>query len=616
MMTPKNMSYLATLKAIIKLVWQANPKFFLGLVCLTLVTGFTPVLTIIVASKLIDMIVVSITSNNLVARADFIWLLVLYGGVVLLEQLSIRLRAALERLYQVRVTNHIQGLIANHAASLDLAFFENPDFHNKLRNAAAEASFRPLAMITQMMSVISGIMTMVSMMIILLTWKVWIVPIIALSALAMFFISARFGSANVNMVIGRTPEARKSQYLNALLTSDSVAKDIRLFGLKDYFLQMYRGLQEVMYAQDAQLIRKQTMWTGILEMLLATIRPLLVGYTAVQALQQTITIGQFNLYTQSIIQLHNGLYTLMATMAQLHENNLFVANLFQFLTIEPEVETIKSPQPTAVLTSHPTIEFRHVSFSYAGSDKKVIDQLNLTIRPGETVALVGDNGAGKTTLVKLLSGLYKPTEGEILLDGVNTATMDRQCLRSFLSVIFQDYPIYHFSINDNIAFGHIEKINHPEAVHKAAMQTGLDRLINTLPHGYDTVLGRWFERGHELSGGQRQMVALTRAVMRQAPIMILDEPTAALDVHAEREFFNQLATEKEYKKQTTLFISHRFSTVRHADRVVVLQDGHIVEEGSHEVLMVENGLYAEMFTTQAEMYGMFDMADSVFAGGD
>lgn len=617
-MTHSKMSYRVTMKAIVQLVWQASPKFFISLTFLTLITGVSPVLSIIIASNLIDMIVGMVTAENHILPGMLTWLLVLYGGVVLAEQLGIRLRAAMERLFQVRVTNHIQHMIADHAASLDLAFFENPEFHNKLRNAATEASYRPLAIITQMMSIISGFITMISMGVILFTWKAWVVPIIFISALVMFFIAARFGSANVNMVIGRTPEARKAQYLNAMLTSDGVAKDIRLFGLKDHFLQTYRNLQEIMYQQDAKLIRKQTLWTGLWETLLSTIRPMLIGYTAVQAIQSFITVGQFNLYTQSIIQLHNGLYSLMATIAQLHENNLFVANLFQFLAIEPEVEKIigsEQSNETDAMT-HPKIEFRNVSFSYAGSEKKILDGVNLTIHPGEAVALVGDNGAGKTTLVKLLAGLYNPTEGQIFLNGVDTAVMDRQRLRAYLSVIFQDYPIYHFSLYDNIAFGRVRDINSAGAVHQAAERTGLNKLVDTLPYGYDTVLGRWFERGHELSGGQRQMVALTRAIMRQAPIMILDEPTAALDVHAERDFFNQLLCEKQYKKQTILFISHRFSTVRHADRIIVLEHGQIVEEGSHEALMARNNLYAEMFTTQAEMYGLFNVTEPALIGGD
>lgn len=604
--TNKQFGYLATVRAIIKLVWRAGPFFFIVLIALTLLNGLAPVLTIIISSELIDLIVVSMQQPPPTSQLppQLLFYLILFGGITLLDQLTTRLRASMERLYQIRVRNYIQFLIGQKSASLDLAFFENPQFHNKLRNASSEASFRPVTIVTQLMMVIAGLVTMASVTAILLAWKAWIVPIIFVVALAMFFVSARFGTANVNLVIGRTPEARKAQYLNVLLASDMVAKDLRLFGLKDYFLSTYRQLLDTMYRQDRDLLRRHTLLIGAVEILLSTVRPVLIGYTALQTLTQSISIGQFNLYTQSIIQLHTRLYSLMATMAQLHENNLFVANLFQFLATEPDVEAVRvgGKKQLAKISARPLIEFRNVSFTYPGTTQKVIDNLTFHIRPGEAVALVGENGAGKTTIVKLLAGLYRATEGQILLDGVDVDSLDRADLRTYLSIIFQDYPIYHFSIYENIALGQIDKLDKPAAIQKAAEHTGLAQLINKLPHGYDTVLGRWFERGHQLSGGQRQLVALTRALLREAAILILDEPTSSLDVYTERLFFRRLLDEQRKQDQSILFISHRFLTVRRADRILVLENGRLLEQGNHQELMTREGGYADMFNLQLEMY--------------
>lgn len=577
----------------------------MALLILTLLTGITPVLTILISSKLIDLIVQTVAQpqTDQLPEPVMNWL-ILFGIILLLEQLSIRLRAAIERLYQIRVTNRVQLLIAEKAASLDLAFFENPAFHNQLRNAASEASFRPVTMITQLMMVIAGFMTLFSVMAILLWWKGWVVPVILVSAVLMFVVSTRFGSANVNLVMGRTPEARKAHYLNALLTSDTVAKDIRLFGLQDFFLNSYRDLLNTMYQQDSYLLRRQTLWIGLIELVMAMVRPLLVGLTAVEAFTHLITIGQFNLYAQSIIQLHTRLYSLMATLAQLHENSLFVSNLFRFLSIQPEVEA-KRPNSAlyqASISPTPHIEFRNVSFRYADTEKKILDRVSFHIRSGEAVALVGENGAGKTTLVKLLAGLYAPTEGEILLDGVDIQNLDRASLRNYLSVIFQDFPVYHFSVSENIAVGDVKHMQDGDRIKAAAERTRLAHLVQEMSDGYDTILGRWFERGHELSGGQRQLVALTRALVREAAVLVLDEPTSALDVHAERHFFQCLLDEQRRCHQAVLFISHRFSTVRCADRILVLENGRILEEGSHTHLMGQQGRYAEMFNLQAEMY--------------
>jgi ATP-binding cassette subfamily B protein len=331
----------------------------------------------------------------------------------------------------------------------------------------------------------------------------------------------------------------------------------------------------------------------------------LIAFTAFQALQGDITIGQFNLYTQSIVQLGGQMPEFMFMVGALHESNLFAAGLFGLLAMKPQVEV---PRPDSKIhlsniSSTPRLEFRNVSFAYPGDNRAVLKDISFIIQPGEAVALVGGNGAGKSTLVKLLAGLYEPTEGQILLDETDIRTLDRRDLRAYLSVIFQDYNIYHFSARENVGVGQVSLLDDSERIEVAAQRSGLDRVIARLPDGYNTVLGRFWERGHELSGGQRQLVALTRALLREAPILILDEPSAALDVYTERRFFQRLLQDRSGgPTQTVVFISHRFTTVRRADRILVLENGRLTGQGTHEDLVSQGGRYAEMFNLQATMY--------------
>jgi len=601
-MSTSSTSFAATAGAVAMLVWSASPLLLIGLSVITALSGLLPVLNIIVVAALIDR-VATLTTGTVVPD-DLSTLLLTLGGITLAEQLLLRLRAAVERLFQSRVQNHIQLLIADHAARLDLSVFEDPAFHDQLRNASMEASYRPVAMVSQSVLAAAGLVTAVGTALVLLRWEWWIVPILALAAVALFIVSARFGAANASLVLGRTPRARKAQYLAALLTSDVAAKDVRLFGLREHFVGAYRTLLAQMYQEDCALLRRQTATSIGVEMLLAGVRPALIGFAALRAFTGAITVGQFTLYVQAIVQLHTVLYQLMHLLAQLYEHRLFVDTLFRYLALQPSIEAPRA-QP-AHLPPHsgqpPRIEFRNLVFRYPNQDHPVIDGVTFTIEPGETVALVGMNGAGKSTLVKLLAGLYEPSDGVILIDGVDISRLERAELRERLAVIVQDYPIYHLSLYENLALGRIKDYHERAHVIKAAEQSGLSRLIPELSNGYDTLLGRWFERGHELSGGQRQLVAITRAFVRNAPVLVLDEPSAALDVDAERHLFHQLLDARCRGTQSLLFISHRFATVRRADRIIVLEHGRVIEQGSHAQLLTHGGRYADMFHAQADLY--------------
>jgi len=577
------------------------------LLVLTLISGLLPIATIFINSRLIEALAQAVQSpqTNNTLPTQFVILLVLLGGVSLLGQFLGQLNNTVQNLYQIRVTNYVRLMVAEKASSMDLAFFENPEFHNMMRNASNEASFRPVIIVQQLMIIASTLTTLISLAVVVIIWQAWIVPVIIVSSLATLSVSTFFGKSHVDLVVERAEMDRKAQYFQLELTSDLSAKEVRLFNIQRFFLFKMRELFELMYQQDRKLAGQKLLYSGIVEIALATVQPFLVGFTAFQVIIRAISIGQFSLYTGSILSLYNSLHMLMFALSQLHESNLFIINLFHFLALRPNVEAPRpnSKEHLAKISHHPLIEFRNVSFRYPDTERMVIEDLNLQISPGEVVALVGENGAGKTTIVKLLTGLYEPTEGEILFDGVDISLLDRGDLRSYLSVIFQDFGIYHLSVYDNIGIGNAERIADHIYSEGIARNTGLDPIVQDLPHKYETIIGRFFDQGYELSGGQRQLVALTRSVVRDAPILILDEPTAALDIYTERSFFQRLLEGRNARPQSILFISHRFTTVRRANRVLVLEHGKIIEEGKHNELMALNGSYAKMFNAQLQMYG-------------
>lgn len=600
--------YLDTFKHLIILVWSSSPSLLITLLVLNILIGVIPTANIYITSSILETLVklTQTTQHTDILLSHIILLLVLMAGTALSERLIGYLALTIGRLHSARVSNHVQLLIAEKAATIDLAYFENPDFHNQMQNATSEASIRPMMIVQQLMMAVGTLTMLISMAAVIMLWQIWIVPVIVIASLATLSVTTRFGKARVDLFVARAETHRKSEYLRILLADDKAAKEVRLFGLHHFLLSKLRTLLETMYQQDRRLAWQELFYSGIVETALFLVEPLLIAFTAVQTLQQTISIGQFSLYTQSIIQLHGNVSSLMSTLASLQENSLYVSKLFSFLAIQPEVESTRPVLQSykAPISATPHIEFSDVTFCYSGSQQSVIENLSFEIRPGELVAVVGENGAGKSTLVKLLAGLYEPTSGQILLDSVDVTSLNRDALRAYLSVIFQDYAIYHLSASDNIGMGQVEQIRQHIRIEEAARRSSFDRIVKNLPDGYNTVLGRFWEHGYELSGGQRQLVALARALMRDAPILILDEPSAALDIYTEQHFFKQLLDDHNNRGhlKTVIFISHRFTTVRRANRILVLKNGRLIEQGTHAELIAASGHYAEMFNLQVQMY--------------
>ncbi|GLV53984.1 HlyB/MsbA family ABC transporter [Dictyobacter sp. S3.2.2.5] len=608
--------YVLTLRSLFQLLWRISPAFFCLWLLLTLLTGLLPLVLITLTSALLQVLAQATTvlpTQHAPISSTFFLLLLLFAGANLVAQMLQNVNAVIQELYRARCSNHVQLLLLSKAAEIDLAYFEHPEFHNQMRTAANEAPFRIPMFIDQLMGTITTLTTFVSLSLVLILWQIWIVPVICLASLVLFAVSLHFGSRQVQLIEQRGELEHKKFYFTTLLTSEQAAKEIRLFGLRDFLLQKVRTLLETTYRQDSQLAWRRMWGAGAADLVLTATQLLVLAFTALQTALGYISLGQFNLYMQSILQLVSLLKTLATFQGGMHGSNLFAANLFQFLALSPQVEARRSvslsPQPVPVRA--PRIEFRDVSFRYPGTEQPVLHQVSFTIAPGEAVALVGENGAGKTTLVKLLSGLYEPTEGQILLDNQDIRTLDRTALRAYLSVIFQDYTIYHLSAYENIGVGQVQFIEEVTRLEEAARRSGLERVVQALPEGYETILGRFWEHGHELSGGQQQLVALSRALLRDAPVLLLDEPSAALDIYTERRFFQQLLEERQglaSDARTVIFISHRFATVRRADRILVLEHGRVLEQGTHDALIAQGGRYADMFLLQAEPYGPTDQA--------
>ncbi len=593
---------------IVRLLWQAHPRYTLLIIGLTLISSLAAPAQIWLVKVIIDRVNLLLTTTA--AGAPMVWSplvtpAIFFALALIGADVSQSLVRALRDVVGEQIDFHVRGLLLEKAATLDIAFFETPAFYDQLEIAQQE-SWRTRNLPWILVDTSGQILSLVVTFGLLGRLHLFTIPLLLLTCFPQLIIQAQQSSATFKMWTQRTPLQRMVYYLSTLLSERAPVKEVRLFGLHIPFIQRYRAYTQQFVAENKALAFRHER-VNLLTVLLSVLGVGIVwSYGIFQATLARITIGDLALVFQAAQQVRSGSSSLFRTLGMFYEHSLFVSNLYRFLelapdsvagALQPQASTSPPPVPSPLQQG---IEFRNVSFRYPGMDRDVLQQLSFTIGPQATVAVVGENGAGKTTLIKLLTRFYDPTAGEILLDGRDLRSYELADVRRQVGVIFQDFIRYDLTVKENIGFGQVEYMTEMGRIMQAADKGGAIPVVEKLANGYDTVLGRTFEEGTDLSGGEWQKVALSRAFMREAQILILDEPTAALDPLAEYDVYQRFAELTTGK--TTIFISHRFSTVRMAQQILVLADGQLVEAGSHLELMAHQGQYAKMFTAQAERY--------------
>jgi ATP-binding cassette, subfamily B, bacterial len=583
-----------------KLLWEADRASALTMSAVTFLGGIMPVGHAWVTKLIIDGVLRSV-QNGVGAgeglRAVLPYILFEFV-LILLGSVNGQLRQLTDKLIDHRLGHLINTRIIRKALSLEARFFEDPEFYDKMQNARRQSEYRTMGVVRGAFLVTENLLTLLSFAAVLFAFNPWLAAVLFGATIPAFVVQCRYSSLKFRLETWRTPETRVMSYLEQVLTLDTNVKEVKLFGLGEPLLQRYAKIFRGIFEADAKLARQSSI-KAVLWGLLATASYYgAYVYIVSLTLEGKITLGEMSMYITVFSQSQGTFAGMLENLNRLYEDGLFLSNLFSFLAIggAPKLNGRGKPKTDASRG----IEFEDVWFQYPGRTDWALKGVTLAIGSQEKIALVGDNGAGKTTLIKLLTRLYEPTKGRVLFRGVDLKEWDPEELHEKIGAIFQDFVRYHLAMGENIGLGSVRHLEDQERVSKAAAKSGADEIAAALPKGYGTMLGRWFDSGHELSGGQWQKIALGRAFMRDAEVLILDEPTASLDAQAEYEIFERF--QKLAVGKIVLLVSHRFSTVRQADRIAVIKDGKIAELGSHKELLAVGGTYARLFELQAQGY--------------
>jgi ATP-binding cassette subfamily B protein len=582
----------------LELVWSTNRALTVALGVLTLIAGVLPASVAYIGSLIVDAVAKAMQAPQAADPAHVVELVVLEGALIASIAAAQRGLSLCQSLLRAQLGQRVNVMILEKALTLDLQHFEDSEFYDKLTRARREASTRPLSLVTRTFGLVQNGISLVSYGALLSHFSPWAVVVLLVAGLPAFVAETKFSGDAFRLFRWRSPETRMQIYLETVLAREDHAKEVKLYGLGPRLLERYRDIFRRLYKEDRALTIRRDVWGFGLGLIGTVSLYAAYAWIAVSTVRRLITLGQMTMYVALFRQGQAAVSAILSAIGGMYEDNLYLSTLYEYLETQ-----VPEPTGTALAGPHPEdgIRFEDVSFTYPGAEQPALEHVSLHLTPGSSLALVGENGSGKTTLIKLLTRLYQPTAGRILLDGRNLTEWDEQALRERIGVIFQDFTRYQMLVGENVGAGD-ERYFEDERRWRAAAEKGMaSEFIETLPARYQTQLGKWFKEGRELSGGQWQKIALSRAFMRtRADILVLDEPTAAMDAQAEAdifEHFRQLA-----KDRVTILISHRFSTVRMADQIAVLAHGRIVECGSHEELMRLNGRYAHLFTLQARGY--------------
>jgi ATP-binding cassette subfamily B protein len=585
---------LRNIPPLLSIVWNSGRAVVSAGACCRIAAALIPLSMLAVSKRILDGVQAHFAGRPL--PANFWYMVGAEFGLAVLGSIIGRATGYFDALLADRFTRHVSIRVMEHASRLDLASYEDPVFYDKLERARVQATDR-IAMVQALGTVAQQVIAAVSLSIGIVWFSPWLLIVLVLAVLPAFLGESHFAFEGYSLNIRQTPVRRQLDYLRTLGASKESAKELKLFDLSGFLSAEYARLSNQLYDENVRLARRR-LWAGAALSLLSTTAYYgAYAYVIYRTVFGDLTWGSLQFLAGALAGASTNIQSIFSTFSSIADQSLFLTDLVEFLRVEPRIAS----KPQALPAPRPIVQgfrFDRVSFAYPGNGRQVLDNLDLEIAPGERIALIGENGQGKTTLVKLLTRLYDPTDGRILLDGIDLREYSIEDLHRQIGVIFQDFVRYEMTARSNIASGRIDAAD--RAILEAARKSLADQVVNRLPSGYQQLLGRRFEGGVDLSGGEWQKLALARAYLRDAQILILDEPTASLDARSEYEVFQRFADLTAGRM--ALLISHRFSTVRMADRIVVLENGRIAEEGSHQQLIAQGGRYSGMFELQASSY--------------
>lgn len=594
----ERLSALRNLPRFFKLVWETSRWMTIINAILRIVKSATPLAILYVGKLIIDQVVLLSQSEGRLSTR-YLWTLVaIEFGLAIVSDGLARAITLMDSLLGDRFSNHTSIKIMSHATTLDLDQFENSTFYDKLERARQQTVGRTI-LLSQVLSQVQDLVTMAFLAVGLLAFNPWLIILLLVAIIPAFLGEAYFNDKTYALSRRQTPERRELDYVRYLGASDETAKEVKIFNLSGFIINRFRQLSDRFYSDNKRLAIKRTIWGTVFTILGSAGYYGAYVFMILDAVNGKITIGSLTFLAGSFRQLRSLLEGILIRFTSVSQGAVYLQDFFEFFEIKPKIVLSAHPLPFPKPIRY-GFTFENVGFRYSNSDRWANRHLSFTLRPAEKIALVGENGAGKTTLVKLLARLYDPTEGRILLDGVDLREYDLDELRIQIGVIFQDYIRYQMSVNQNIAAGNIAEVANADLIKTSSIQSMAHPMIERLPNQYEQMLGRRFNNGVDLSGGEWQKIALARAYMKDAQLLILDEPTAALDARAEYEVFQRFS--ELTKGKSAVLISHRFSTVRMADRIIVLDKGELIEIGSHEELLAQGGRYSELFKLQAMGY--------------